>query len=194
MSLRYKLTVLLSDGQQDLVMDVFDEVLQKLWERLGAVNAYPRPTRPASQPTEARRPLRTPVRHADVPRGTEEDSFVALRTVDGRCIVLNLLSVQGVRTSTYGFGASETAETYDGPTEILLKGRGQVLDTFPPDDASLGDLVMALEHGPDVVPWVNLVVDDGDELMIRAREVVYVIASSARLDAAYEGFIKDSGD
>lgn len=41
MSLQYKLAVLLSDGQQDLVMDVFDEVLQKLCERLGGVNALP---------------------------------------------------------------------------------------------------------------------------------------------------------
>lgn len=153
-----------------------------------------RPTRQASEPTGGRRPLRKPVRHVDVPTYPAEVSFVALRTVDGRCVVLNLLSVQGVRSRTDGFGASETAETYDGPTEILLKGRGQVLVTFPPDDASLGDLVMALEHGPDVVPWVKLVVDEGDEMMIRARDVVYVIASSDRLDAAYDGFITDSGD
>ena len=31
-------------------------------------------------------------------------------------------------------------------------------------------------------------------MMIRARDVVYVIASSDRLDAAYDGFITDSGD
>ena len=53
---------------------------------------------------------------------------------------------------------------------------------------------MALEHGPDVVPWVSLNVDDGGDLLFSARAVVYVIAATSRVLAAYDGFVKDSGD
>lgn len=199
MSIRHQLTIHLSEGMPALKIDVLEEDRQNLYERLRAV-AAPNPTpAPSAKPTAPSRRSRkstelvAPV-VASLEAAPEPDdmSFFTLRTVDDRYVMLRPRFVQAVRSSTDGFGAPDAPEPYDGATAIMFHGEASAREVFPPDDAGIGDMVMDLEHGPDVVPWITLVVDEGGELFFNARSVVYVIASTSRVLAAFEGFMKDS--
>lgn len=199
MSIRHQLTIHLSEGMPALNIDVLEEERQRLYERLRAV-AAPKPLpAPSATPTapsgrsrksvELVAPLVASQEAAPAP---DDMSFITLRTVDDRYVMLRPRFVHTVYSSTDGFGAPDDPEPYDGATEILFRNEDSAREVFPPEDAGIGDMVMELEHGPDVVPWITLVVDEGDELFFDARAVVYVIAATSRVLAAFEGFMKDS--
>lgn len=199
MSIRHQLTIHLSEGMPALNIDVLEEDRQKLYERLRAVAApNPLPAHSATPTVPSRRSRKSVELVAPVVASQEaapapdDMSFFTLRTVDDRYVMLRPRFVQSVYSSTDGFGAPDNPEPYDGATTILFRGDESVREVFPPDDAGIGGMVMELEHGPDVVPWITLVVDEGDELFFNARLVVYVIAATSRVLAAFEGFMRDS--
>ena len=199
MSNRHQLTIHLSEGMPALNIDVLEEEWQKLSARLWAV-AVPNPSRLlAATPTAPSRrsrksvelvaPVVAPPATALAP---DNMSFITLQTVDGRYVMLRPPFVQGVRSSTDGFGPPDPMDLYDGPTKILMRGDKSAWEVFPPEDPQLGDMVMALEHGPDVVPWITLEVEDGDDLILNAQSVVYVVAATSRVLAAFEQIMEDS--
>ena len=199
MSNRHQLTIHLSEGMPALNIDVLEEDWQKLYERLRAVAAPNPPPAPSAKPAAPYRPSRksmelvAPVVASLEAAPTPNDmSFFTLRTVDDRYVMLRPRFVQSVYSSTDGFGAPDNPEPYDGATTILFRGDESVRRVFPPDEAGIGDMVMDLERGPAFVPWISLVVDEGDELFFNARSVVYMIAATSRVLAAFEGFMKDS--
>ena len=199
MSYQHQLTIHLSEGMPALNIDVLEEDWQKLSERLRA-SALPKrapapsatPTAPASRPRRAVESVVPVVASLEAAPTPDDMSFITLRTVDDRYVMLRPRFVQSVYSSTDGFGAPDDPEPYDGATTILFHGDESVREVFPPEDAGIGDMVMELEHGPDVVPWITVVVDEGDELFFNARSVVYVVAATSRVLAAFEGFMRDS--
>lgn len=108
----------------------------------------------------------------------KDTSFIAVRTIDGRCVVLNLSQVQAMRHLYDPVLAAPDTTVHEGPILIQLIGREGPLEEFTSSDESLADLVMELEHGPGIVPVVKLRDEDGEWLRVDARQVVYVMVSS----------------
>ena len=199
MSNRHQLTIHLSEGMPALNIDVLEEEWQKLSAGLWAAAAPNPPPSPAATPTAPSRRSRKSVELVApvvAPPATalaaDDMSFITLQTVDGRYVMLRPRFVQAVRSSTDGFGPPDPGELYDGPTQILMRGDKSAWEVFPPEDPHLGDMVMALEHGPNVVPWIALTVEDGDELILNVQSVVYVVAATSRVLAAFEQIMEDS--
>lgn len=103
-------------------------------------------------------------------------------------MTIAVCDVQGVRHRSDVVTSPSESTICEDPTQILLRGRLDALGVLAVDDEAVGDLVMALEHGPDVVPVVSLLLEGDDELRLIPSEVVYVIAASHKLDAAYARF------
>ena len=121
----------------------------------------------------------------------EPRSCIVIRTVDGMCVAINLAEVQAVSHLSDAVIAPPDNSVYDDAIQIQLKGRERPFEERTEDDVSLADLIMALERGPDIVPVVRLLDEDGEMLRVKAAEIVYVIAPAVQVDAGYRAIEND---
>lgn len=159
----HRLALHMRDERYDLVLQVHAAVWKKIVERL------------------------------DSPKGpTLLTPFMSLRTVDGRCVVINLEELQAASHDESAVEAPMSPWMDNEPTVIALRGQhtGRLVRHLPAE--AVADLVMALEHGPDVVRTIKLVDNVGQELLIMAAEVVLVIAPAGLLDRGYAAFEVES--
>ena len=163
MAMNYRLAFMMRDRRHDFEL----AVREKVWNRIGEIFDDPNgPTRPSP--------------------------FTVMRTVDGRCVALNLTEVQAVSHLYDPAIAPSDSTVYEGPILFQLKGRHKPLDEWTCSDESLADLIAGLEHGPEVVPIVRMLDGDGEVLRLNPHELVYVMAPAQWVDAGYEAFERDS--
>lgn len=121
----------------------------------------------------------------------EARSCVVIRTVDGMCVAINLAEVQAVSHRSETVVTSPHRSAYKGPIQIQMKGRKRPFERGTEDNVSPADLMMALEHGPDIVPVVRLLDEVGEVLRMKAAKIVYVVAPAAQVDSGYREIEKD---
>lgn len=118
--------------------------------------------------------------------------FIVFRTAMGNCIGVNLVEVQGIRRGPTASDPSNCLAVNAYSTRIQLKDRKVAIESARNSDVDLADFINGLELGPEVVACPIFVDSHGDELMVDARQVIFVIAPGAQVDAGYEQFCKDS--
>lgn len=107
--------------------------------------------------------------------------FFWFDTVDGRSIALNLEDVQAVRFLWDMASLPSDTIRYDGQLSVYFRGRAAPVEDNTEHVEDVYDLFTNLEHGPDTVPYPNIVDEDGELIYFDAREVVMVIAPSHML-------------
>ena len=120
--------------------------------------------------------------------------FFWFETIDGKSVAINLQHLQGVRLLWDASSLDSDTLRYDGPIQISLCGRPDVLEEYTDDADLLYDFFKNLEYGPDTVGFPRFVDEDGETFVFNATEIVWVIAPAHLLAEGARKIADESGD
>ena len=119
--------------------------------------------------------------------------FFWFDTTDGKSVIINLNEVQAVRCLWEPSGGPADLVRHEGPVQIKLRGRRELLEDHSYDEAeAIHDLYQFLEMGPDTGTFHSFLDEDGELLFLNEREIVWVMAPLQLLVEGRKIIMKDS--
>ncbi len=120
-----------------------------------------------------------------------ESEFFVFDTVEGRTTAINLAQVQAVRYLWNPAKFPTDLKRDSGAINICLRGRKETLEEYTENPEQLSALFSTLECATNIEPFPSFPDEDGEELQLNAKEIVWVAAPSHLLKKGYRIIEKD---
>ena len=111
--------------------------------------------------------------------------FFVFDTVEGRTVAINLAHVQAVRYLWDPTKFPSDLKRDSGAINICLRGRENALEEYTENPEQLSALFSTLDYGSDIEAFPSFLDEDGEELQLNAKEIVWVAAPSHLLKDGY---------
>ncbi|NEZ03072.1 hypothetical protein G4Y73_02780 [Wenzhouxiangella sp. XN201] len=108
------------------------------------------------------------------PVNATNEGFLCFDTVDGKSVAVNPNFVQ-VLHILFEPSFPSGPGRYEGPVLMYMRDADDPFETFIEDPEQAYDLFFHLENGPDVVPAVSFDDEDGEQVIIAARELLFIV-------------------
>ena len=115
------------------------------------------------------------LQRVDQPDGRLE--FFWFDTMDGKSVIINFTDVQAARCLWEPVRGPRDRTQHDGPVQIKLRGRSELLEDNSYEEATgIYDLFAFLKMGPGSGTFHSFLDEDGETLFLNEREVVWIVA------------------
>ena len=103
--------------------------------------------------------------------------FFWFDTMDGKSVIINFTDIQAARCLWEPVRGPRDRTQYAGSLQIKLRGRTELLEDDSYGEAvGIYDLFAFLEMGPDSGTFHSFLDEDGEQIFINEREVVWIVA------------------